>query len=501
MKKILSIIALLFFSSIVLAQTKIPIQLLNPAGSTAGQSITSTGPITPASWSSSYSGTSFTATQPISGSSNIGAFSYGSLSYTDTNVFSSFQCSVNGYCQSIWQNTNAGSIASIDLVVSNNLGTALNYYGNFGMNSSAFTGSGSFNLPNAVYMTSSNGDLAVGTLTSNAIHFFVNSGTTDAGGFSTSGIFTLGTALAITSGGTGQTTANAGFNSLSPMTTLGDTIFGGAFGVGTRLAGNTTATKNFLTQTGNGSTSAASSWGTIAAGDVPTLNQSTTGNAATSTTATNQSGGTVSATTLTASSTVNLSPANANVSLSPSGTGLATINPATSGSINNMTYGLTTPLAAKVTTLVATGSITPSTTNGIVGTTLGDSPCAGCVGAVNTITTTGTSLTAGISANIATITLTSGDWDICGSFSLVPAGTTITLAWTVSFSTSSASLSGFPNSSTQTLTTTAGAQTQFALTCIQQNVSSSTPIFLVMNANFNTSTMTSSGYIFARRRR
>jgi hypothetical protein len=66
---------------------------------------------------------------------------------------------------------------------------------------------------------------------------------------------------------------------------LGDTLYGAASGAGTRLAGNTTATKNFLVQTGTGTVSAAPTWGTIAAGDVPTLNQSTTGSAATLTTA------------------------------------------------------------------------------------------------------------------------------------------------------------------------------------------------------------------------
>lgn len=43
----------------------------------------------------------------------------------------------------------------------------------------------------------------------------------------------------------------------NPMTTLGDIIYGGASGVSTRLAGNTTTTKMFLTQTGNGTISAA----------------------------------------------------------------------------------------------------------------------------------------------------------------------------------------------------------------------------------------------------
>ena len=50
------------------------------------------------------------------------------------------------------------------------------------------------------------------------------------------GIISLGTALSIANGGTGQTTASAAFNALSPMTTAGDLIYGGASGAGTRLA-------------------------------------------------------------------------------------------------------------------------------------------------------------------------------------------------------------------------------------------------------------------------
>lgn len=75
--------------------------------------------------------------------------------------------------------------------------------------------------------------------------------------------------VAILNGGTGQGSANAGFNALSPMTTLGDTIYGGASGAGTRLAGGTTATKMFYTQTGTGNASAAPAWGTIASADMP----------------------------------------------------------------------------------------------------------------------------------------------------------------------------------------------------------------------------------------
>jgi len=92
-------------------------------------------------------------------------------------------------------------------------------------------------------------------------------------------IYHTGNTVAIANGGTGATTKAAGFNALSPMTTLGDIIYGGTSGAGTRLAGNTVAAKRFLTQTGNGTISAAPSWETIAAADVPTLNQNTSGSA------------------------------------------------------------------------------------------------------------------------------------------------------------------------------------------------------------------------------
>lgn len=88
---------------------------------------------------------------------------------------------------------------------------------------------------------------------------------------------------AIANGGTGQTTAAAGFNALSPLTILGDLLYASGANANARLAGNATTTKKFLTQTGTGTASAAPSWATIAAADVPTLNQSTTGNAGSAT--------------------------------------------------------------------------------------------------------------------------------------------------------------------------------------------------------------------------
>lgn len=76
--------------------------------------------------------------------------------------------------------------------------------------------------------------------------------------------------VAVADGGTGASTATAGFDNLSPVTTLGDIIFRDASN-NVRLAGNTTTTKQFLSQTGNGSVSAAPAWGALAAGDIPDL--------------------------------------------------------------------------------------------------------------------------------------------------------------------------------------------------------------------------------------
>jgi hypothetical protein len=71
------------------------------------------------------------------------------------------------------------------------------------------------------------------------------------------------------------------FGASGVLTTLGDMLFENSTPALARLAGNTSATKMFLTQTGNGTISANPAWGTIAAADVPVLNQNTTGTATT----------------------------------------------------------------------------------------------------------------------------------------------------------------------------------------------------------------------------
>ena len=125
--------------------------------------------------------------------------------------------------------------------------------------------------PNTLILKSGTGaDTLLGTLaTTNAsISFPDDSGTVSLEGHTHSASDIVSGSLAIANGGTGQTSANAGFNALSPMTTLGDVVYGAASGAATRLAGNTTTTKKFLSQTGDSVNSAAPGWNSIDSSDI-----------------------------------------------------------------------------------------------------------------------------------------------------------------------------------------------------------------------------------------
>jgi hypothetical protein len=122
----------------------------------------------------------FNATADVTANVAYGAFNNGNLGYSDTGILGSFVTSQNGYGQFIIQNTSSGNSASADYVVSNDLGTKSAYYGNFGINGSTYAGTGSFNLPNAVYVYSVSGELVLGTTTNNGVRIVTNSSNTDA---------------------------------------------------------------------------------------------------------------------------------------------------------------------------------------------------------------------------------------------------------------------------------------------------------------------------------
>ena len=148
----------------------------------SGASVTATGAVTGATVTATgaVTGDTVVATKTITGSANFGAYAYGTLSYSDTNIFASYATDVNSYAQKIIQNKNAGATASVDYIVSNDQGTGTTYYGDFGMNSSTFSGVGPFQLPNAVYLYSTDSDLVIGTKTAHYLRLVTNDNAADS---------------------------------------------------------------------------------------------------------------------------------------------------------------------------------------------------------------------------------------------------------------------------------------------------------------------------------
>ena len=155
------------------------------------------------------------ASASIAGSSNAGAISYGTLSYSDTGHYLTLQSNLNSYTQMEIQNTNNGTSASADVIVANDTTTAGSNYGDLGINSSTFSGTGSLATPNATYLYANGGELAIGTTSANGIHLVVNNGATDAVAISSGGTttFKAGTATAAPidmTAGTNLTAPNGG---------------------------------------------------------------------------------------------------------------------------------------------------------------------------------------------------------------------------------------------------------------------------------------------------
>jgi len=175
----------------------------------------SVGSVTPSTGTfTTLIGSSVGATQGTTGSANLGAFYYGALGYSDQNTLASFQSNVNSYNQIVIQNTSGLSAASADLTISNNLGTASTYYGNFGINSSGWggvLGSTSLTSPNAVYLTGTSCDLVLGTTTSNSVRFVISSGsdamTIDTGSRIGIGVTSPTASLHLKAGGAGVSSA------------------------------------------------------------------------------------------------------------------------------------------------------------------------------------------------------------------------------------------------------------------------------------------------------
>lgn len=151
--------------------------------------------------------------------------------------------------------------------------------------------------------------------------------------------------------------------------------------------------------------------------------------------------------------------------------------------------------------LSTNGSITPSQTAGIIGTTTTNNANAGSVGEYLTNTTLTTSATNGAVLNATSMSLTAGDWDVSGVGRFNPAAgvTTFSTAF-VGVSTTSATNGGFGTFTAISPAFAAGANSEtFSSPVVRISLASTTTVYLVVTQSFTGGTMTVDGMIRARR--
>lgn len=156
-------------------------------------------------------------------------------------------------------------------------------------------------------------------------------------------------------------------------------------------------------------------------------------------------------------------------------------------------------------TITATGTITPSQTSGIVGTTTNNNTAAGSVGEYisNQVLSPGAALTSLTALNATSISLTAGDWDVWATVGFAANAATTVSAYWGSISTVSATLNTTPGSGgymNMAGSFPAGLANQ-TIPAGQMRISlaSTTTVYLVAQALFATNTLAAFGFIGARR--
>ncbi len=163
--------------------------------------------------------------------------------------------------------------------------------------------------------------------------------------------------------------------------------------------------------------------------------------------------------------------------------------------VGSTSPSLTTPTLGAATATSVT--FNPST-GGPVGTTASNNASAGIVGQIiSAAITTPVSLSTGNPADLTSITLTAGDWDVYGNVSFTTTTATNVSAW---ISLTSATL---PDASLYNSLSNTAAMTNIGISVpfFRASVSGNTSVFISAQATFATSTCTMIGTIFARRAR
>lgn len=182
----------------------------------------------------------------------------------------------------------------------------------------------------------------------------------------------------------------------------------------------------------------------------------------------------------------------------------ATLVGATWASPPSTGYGSATPEPVAATTISATGLISPTSSIGIKGTATNDNPQAGSIGEFPAPTNlTNVSLTSGAAANVSSVSLSAGDWEISGVIQFNPAGTTVLTAQVAGINATSATVPALPNYSQLTSgnTVQAGIGSVVVSPSVRITLASTTTVYLIAEGVFTTSTCTASGWMHIRRPR
>jgi hypothetical protein len=165
--------------------------------------------------------------------------------------------------------------------------------------------------------------------------------------------------------------------------------------------------------------------------------------------------------------------------------------------VNAALAGTTTP--ANVANFKASGV-------SLLGTNTNDSAAAGWIGESVTASAASTSvpLTTATPANLTSISLSAGDWDVSGVCAYTTAATTVVTSTKCGLSSTSATFGTLGTYSTDTFASVTPGAIEWkaqpvAVTRI--SLSAATTIYLVGQSAFTTSTQTGGGAIFARRAR
>jgi len=152
------------------------------------------------------------------------------------------------------------------------------------------------------------------------------------------------------------------------------------------------------------------------------------------------------------------------------------------------------------------GSTSPTIATPVInGFTDASTAAAGVVGQTFKSAFSTVSLTSGVAAQVATIALPAGDWDIWANYATAPAAGTTTSFGLACINTTTATV---PNPTTEATsaffgggTTVAGAILGGQVGTLSVSISGTTNYFLNTTVVFAISTMQAVGILFARRRR